>query len=488
MNKFISKMLTSCAAILLAIPLPLAVEAQSNGALDDPIPKRIRQRGARIRLESVAEGLTAPNWGTSAPGDSNHLFVTDQTGMLWAINLTSGDKTVLLNVTDRLVELGVGGPNTFDERGLLGVAFHPSYAENGLLYTYTSETVTGQPDFSTIPAGTEANHQSVITEWQATDPNNPTLGVTPGSARVLLRIDQPQFNHNGGALSFGADGLLYIALGDGGAGDDQGDGHTPNRGNGQDPSNVLGSILRIDPTGANAPNGQYSVPPDNPFVDNPAGQPLGGQNGCLDGFCDEIFAYGFRNPFRIAFDIRTGDLYAGDVGQNDIEEVDIVIAGGNYGWPIKEGSFCFDANGTERGFVTDESDCGPLDLIDPVAEYDHDEGVAVIGGFVYRGRKFPTLRGRYVFGDNTGRLFLLRRKELGRRNRISLAIGRGIRSTSKIAEFRLLEQDDLGLSLLGFGQDTSGELYVLGNTNGVPFGETGVVLRIAPARRQRSRW
>jgi CHRD domain/Glucose / Sorbosone dehydrogenase len=185
---------------------------------------------------------------------------------------------------------------------------------------------------------------------------------------------------------------------------------------------------------------------------------------------DEIFAFGFRNPFRMSFDSVTGALYLGDVGQNDIEEVDVVTKGGNYGWRVKEGSFLFDPNGTQPGFVTERSPGKPKGLIDPVAEYDHDEGVAVVGGFVYRGDAIPQLRGRYVFGEfshpetDVGRLFFLD-------------------SAERIREFRLAGQDSLGLKLDGFGQDADGELYVLGNTTGTPFGETGVVLRIAPRER-----
>ncbi len=436
----------------------------------------IQQGGAPIRLETVATGLTAPNWGTFAPGDDSRLFVTDQDGILWAIDLATGAKSVFLDTSGRLVPLGAFGPGTFDERGLLGVAFDPDYAANGLLYTYTSEPVSGAADFSTMPPSTPANHQTVIIEWQVPDPGDPASVVDPTSARELLRIDEPQFNHNAGAVNFGMDGMLYIALGDGGGRDDEGVGHGPS-GNAQDPSNVLGAILRIDPQGSNSANGQYGIPADNPFV---------GQAG----FAEEIFAYGFRNPFRFSVDMETGDLYVGDVGQDDLEEVDVVVAGGNYGWNIKEGAFCFDPNGSAPGFAFDDDPCPnePPGLIDPVAQYntadDRDnnfDGRAVVGGFVYRGEAIPGLVGRYVFGDfsrftetsvnNDGRLFFLNKKDIVRGNKIK---------TSKIVEFQLVDRDRLGLSLLGFGQDADGELYVLGNQTGVPFGSTGVVLKIAP--------
>ena len=445
-------------SILIGTSLLAAVTpAPANGEpLEDPIPAPIETGEVRIRLETVADGMTAPNWGTAVPGCESlrgRLVVTDQDGNLWAVNLATGEKGILLDVSDRLVALGAFGPGSFDERGLLGVAFHPDFAENGLLYTYTSEPVAGDADFSTLPEGEAANHQSVVSEWQLPDPCNPSSVVDPTSRREILRIDEPQFNHDGGALNFGPDGKLYISLGDGGAADDQGTGHVEG-GNGQDPSNILGTILRLDPDGSSSANGQYGIPADNPFVGDA-------------GFLDEIFAYGFRNPFRFSFDSRTGEMYVADVGQNDIEEIDLGVPGGNFGWRIKEGSFCFDPSGGEAGFVFA---CGPDDapegLIDPIAEYDHDEGIAVVGGFVYRGSQIARLRGRYVFGDffqpaiGSGRLLYLQKNH-------------------RILEFALTDRETLGLRVLGFGQDAGGELYLLGNATGVPFGDTGVVLRLA---------
>ncbi|MCH8990347.1 MAG: PQQ-dependent sugar dehydrogenase [Acidobacteria bacterium] len=425
--------------------------------IDDPIPEPIPHSGIPVRLEPVVDGLIAPNWGAPLPGHDGRLMVTDQDGILWAVDLATSTKSVFLDVSGRLVALRTGG----DERGLLGVAFHPDYANNGLLYTYTSEPVDGPADFSTMPTSTTADHQSVIVEWHVPNPADSASVADTSSARVLLSIDQPQRNHNAGALSFGPDGMLYISLGDGGSGDDQGVGHGTS-GNGQDAGNVLGTILRIDPLATSSANGQYGVPADNPFV---------GQAGMVD----EIFAYGLRNPFRFSFDSAGGDMYIADVGQGDIEEIDLGVSGGNYGWNLKEGSFFFDANGGDPSFVTNVDPGVPAGLVDPIAEYDHDEGAAIIGGFVYRGGEFPTLDGSYVFGDfsrtfsNDGRLFHLRAGE--------------------IVEFPIIGQDGLGLSLLGFGQDADGEVYVLGNTTGTPFGAgpgrdlpTGVVLKLTPAR------
>jgi glucose/arabinose dehydrogenase len=437
----------------------------------------IERSDKTIKLELVAAGLTAPNFGTHAPGDDGRLFVSDQDGTLWAIDLASGDKSMFADLSGLLVPLGAFGPGTFDERGFLGVAFHPDYASNGLLYTLTSEPVNGEADFSTLPPEVMANHQAVVREWQVPDPGDLASVVDPASVRELLRIDEPQFNHNGGALNFGHDGMLYISLGDGGGRDDEGVGHGTS-GNAQDPGNPLGSILRIDPLGDNSANGQYGIPADNPFVG-------------MGGYAAETYAYGFRNPFRFSFDMDSGDLYAGDVGQDDLEEVDVVVAGGNYGWRVKEGSFCFDPNGAAPGFAFDQSPCPnePLSLIDPVAEYntsdslaENEDGRAVVGGFVYRGSLIPGLAGRYIFGDfsqfsesgvnNQGRLFFLNKKNIVKGDRIK---------TSKIFEFTLYGQDSLGRSLLGFGQDAHGELYVLANDVGTPFGDTGVVLRITRA-------
>lgn len=434
------------------MPLPLA----------DPLTATIQTGDITVGLRPVATGLTAPNWGTFAPGHTNRLYVSDQTGLVWAINLTSGNKSVFLDVSGLLVPLGVFGPGSFDERGLLGIAFHPDYQSNGRFYTYTSQPVSGPADFSTMPLAVAANHQSVITEWQVPSPGDPGAVVDPNSARELLRIDQPQFNHNAGALNFGPDGLLYVALGDGGGADDKDGqmslgnpivGHGCG-GNGQDTSTILGSIVRIDPLGSNSANGQYGIPGDNPFV--------GGAG------LDEIYAYGFRNPFRFSFDRLTGDLYVGDVGQNDIEEINIVTLGGNYGWRWMEGSLFFAFNGNQAGYVTDVPLDVPAGLLDPIAEYDHDDGTAIVGGFVYRGTALPELAGRYVFGEfaqtfsNDGRLFYLT-------------------AGNEIRELQLAGQAALGLSLLGFGEDAAGELYVLANATGTPAGSTGVVLRIAPA-------
>ena len=433
-----------------------SVASAAGQRLDDPIPAPIQKGSIRLRLKQIASGLTAPNWAISIPSDPEHLYVGDQDGKLWRINLTTHHKEVFLDFTDVLVPLGAFGSGSFDERGFLGFAFHPRYTENGLLYTCTSEPAGDSSDFSTLPAGATPNHRSVIREWRLNFIRSP---LVVEEVRVLLTVDQPQFNHNAGALNFGPDGMLYVAFGDGGGADDR-DGQNfagspiighGSDGNGQNPGNPLGSLLRIDPAGNNSSNGKYGIPSDNPFADSDTALP-------------ETYAYGFRNPFRFSFDSQTGVLVLADVGQNDIEEVNLVQPGGNYGWGLKEGSFRFEPNGNEPGFVTDGSVAG--DFIDPVIQYDHDEGTAIIGGFVYRGNAIAALQGKYLFGDvaktgqGDGRLFYS--------------------DGSAILELDLTEQDQPGFWVLGFGQDGDGELYVLSNTTGTPFETTGAVYKIIP--------
>jgi hypothetical protein len=276
-------------------------------------------------------------------------------------------------------------------------------------------------------------------------------------SREVLRVVHDQFNHNGGEIRFGPDGMLYVAIGDGGAADDQGPGHNPTIGNAQDLSNLKGKILRIDPNAGSTSAG-YAIPKDNPFVSTA-------------GASGEIWAYGFRNPYRMSFDRKTGQLRVGDVGQNDVEEVNLVVKGGNYGWRVKEGSFAFDPNGTGRGFVTADVITGPY--IDPIAQYDHctppvtngacagAEGIAVVGGFQYRGNRVKALRDKYVFGDYS-------RNFVASDGRIFYLDGGNV-----VTEVRYPTGDKLGMSVLGFGEDARGELYVMGKTGARP-GNTGI--------------
>lgn len=475
--------------VVFALFTPAVIQAHPPFApYDDTRFAPITRFGPSIGIEVAAEGLTAPLKGVVAPGQPNRLYVVDQPGILWAVDLTSGTKTKFLDVTSRLVTLGACGPDSFDERGLLGVAFHPNYATNGLLYTYTSEPELGAPTFfSTVPLGT-ADHQNVVAEWTVTCPactpseGNPSSVVNNGSRRELMRVNWPQFNHDGGDLAFGPDRKLYISMGDGGGADDA-DGQLFNRprvpnpgcaaqvqmvghqvdGNAQKLNVPLGKILRIDVDTRNSANGRYGIPRDNPFVNQA-------------NVVKEIWAFGFRNPYRMSFDSRSGDLFVGDVGQNDIEEVNVVRKGGNHGWNFKEGTLFFHINGNVEGFAARTQDPArpiPPGLVDPIAQYDtHHEGHSVIGGFVYRGSALRgldagdgprDLPGQYVFGDFS-RLFKFPGGPHDYGRLFVVDPGRG-----EISQLQVLPGGQLSLALLGWGQDAGGELYALGNVSGIPF-------------------
>lgn len=416
--------------------------------ITDPIPARIPKGNISVELHPVGEGLTSP-LGLQVPDDgSGRMIVYDQIGLIHVIQQGTLLPEPLLDIRDRLVALDPG----YDERGLIGFAIHTNFAEHPLIYTYTSEPNGPVADFSVTPEGATNTHQQVIAEWRIDAANSNRVDV--GSRREILRIDKPQANHNGGTMHFGPDGLLYFAVGDGGRADDEGPGHLPG-GNAQNKTTILGKINRIDVDARTSANGQYGVPADNPFVGEPTS-------------VHEIYAYGVRNPFSFSFDSATGELYLGDVGQNDVEEIDRVSRGDNLGWVIKEGSFYFDGNGTNDGFVTSVPVSEvPAGLVDPIAEYDHDDGQAVIGGFVYHGTSIPGLDGKYVFGElggdnGGGRLFYLDGTDIK-----ELVIGPG--------------DQPLGFFLKGFGQDDLGEIYVLGTTNIGPSGNDGRVLKLAGA-------
>ena len=419
----------------------------------------------RIELQTIATGITSPVDFLSANDGTGRLFIVGQTGKVLILNGTTVSGTAFLDVSSRLTSLN---PN-YDERGLLALAFHPGFADPASpgyrkLYTYTSEPVSGTADFTVSITGA-FNHQSVLAEWQVSAAN--TNLVDSSTRREIMRIDEPQSNHNGCKLAFRAsDHYLYISLGDGGAANDSGAGHNPATGNGQDLTTVLGKILRIDPldpaltSSSGDPvsaNGKYRVPVSNPFVMTvpPANRVV------------EIYAYGFRNPFRFSFDATSDKFIVGDVGQDHVEEIDLVESGKNYGWNRKEGTFLFNSS---NGNVLPDPSPDPA-LSDPLAQYSHDDGIAVLGGFLYRGSGVLALPGKYVFGDlvgpgsSSGRLFYL--DDL---------------NSNTIREFRIGNVErSLGLLLKGFGQDANGEIYVLADTNIGPTGTTGRILKIVPA-------
>ncbi len=283
---------------------------------------------------------------------SGRLFVVEQQGVIRIIQNGSLLATPFLDITSKVYFAG--------ESGLVGVTFHPGYAQSGLFYVNYVRMVNSQ-------------RQSIIAEYKvsSTDPNQ----ADPGSERILLTVDQPAFdNHKAGQLAFGPDGFLYFGLGDGGSGGDP-------FGNGQNTQVLLGKLMRIE---VNSTSGSlpYAIPADNPFVAG-GGRP-------------EIWAYGLRNPWRFSFDAPSGRLLLADVGQDAWEEVDLIQKGGNYGWNTMEASHCFNP----------PSGCNTAGLILSITEYSHSEGNAVIGGFVYHGSGIPTLQGVYVFGDfGTGKIW-----------------------------------------------------------------------------------
>jgi len=317
-----------------------------TGGKEPSAPSRASRDDAALYWED-AFGLTFDTpVGIRHAGDgSGRLYVVEQPGRIQAVDPGQGraDKRLFLDLTDVVYDRGW-------EQGLLGLAFHPDYADNGKFYVnYTTRSTT------------------VIAEYRRSESD--PLKADPSSACVLLEFGQPYQNHNGGELAFGPDGYLYIATGDGGsAGDPQG--------NGQDTGSWLGKILRIDVDGRSGGK-PYAVPPDNPFYGN------------AEGALEEIYAYGLRNPWRFSFDPVTGDLWAADVGQNRREEIDRIEKGGNYGWNVMEGTECYRSRS-----------CDPDAYIAPVFEYEpQSEGASVTGGYVYRGRAIPGLVGHYVFAD-----------------------------------------------------------------------------------------
>lgn len=333
---------------------------------------------------------------THAYDGTGRLFVLEQRGSIRVFDNDPKTKTstVFLDIKDKV---SYGG-----EAGLLGIAFHPDFKKNGYYFlNYMRKT----------PQGLE----TVIARYKV-DPYTQNK-TNPASETILLTFKQPHDNHNGGAMKFGNDGLLYIATGDGGSWGD------PDN-NGQNKSSFLGKILRIDVNGT--ANGHYSIPADNPFAGN------------KEGFTEEIYAYGLRNPWRISFDHPTNTLWAGDVGQNKREEIDIIVKGGNYGWRRKESIDCYKPN----------KDCNDSVFIDPILDMPQANGEhSITGGFVYRGKKWPALHGKYIFGDYvSGRIFAFETKD-----------GKAVRN-------EILAQGVSAIS--SFGVDAENELYLCDHGSG----------------------
>jgi glucose/arabinose dehydrogenase len=391
------------AVILVPVLVVAAIFAYNEFSTDDRPKNTDTMQPVPYRLEEVTYGLSRPLYLTHAGDGSNRLFIVEQSGKIKIIQ----DDTVLdapfLDVSDRISPEALSGDYT--ERGLLGLAFAPDYAESGLFYiNYTERS-----------GGTVVARYTVSSD----DPNR----ADPASEQQLLYVQQPYRNHNGGHMAFGPDGYLYISLGDGGSGGDP-------EGNGQNLGTLLGSILRIDVSGT----GDYTIPADNPFVNDDAARP-------------EIWAWGLRNVWRFSFDRETGDMLLADVGQNQWEEVDFQPAdspgGENYGWNAYEASHVY--SGSEPA----------SEVVMPILEYDHSNGwCSVTGGYVYRGEAIPGLQGYYFYGDwCTGTIWAAHPDDAGNwQTTISLESGRSISS---------------------FGEDEAGEMYL------VDYG--GSVLRFVPA-------
>jgi glucose/arabinose dehydrogenase len=370
-----------------------AVASPVQTATSSPTPEPPPPTGPdRLRLELVADGLSEPIGITAAHDGSGRLFVNERAGRIRVIgpggNLR-GDP--FIDLSPRVL--------AGNERGLLGLAFHPGFASNRRLFVHYSRAGDGA---------------TVVSELRA---SADLASADPGSERILLTRTQPFANHNGGQLAFGPDGYLYIGLGDGGSGGDP-------FGNAQNPDVLLGKILRIDVDGEPDGRRAYALPPDNPFGPDGA-EPGAGQ--------PEIWALGLRNPWRFSFDPEGGDLYIGDVGQNAYEEIDRQPGdsdgGENYGWDVMEGRHCY------------AGDCDQAGYVKPIAEYDHDLGsCSVTGGYVYRGTAQAALRGTYVFADYCSGIVF------------TLQVDQGTVTPKQVLSSNL--------NVSSFGTDEDGEMYL----------------------------
>jgi glucose/arabinose dehydrogenase len=371
-------------AAITGMLLLLSIAACWGGGSKDPESTSVSEQTTERSLKPIFGTRTfdKPVGLERRSAYEDLLYVIEQSGRIVSMNLKhpSNKPTLAIDITDRVYDEG-------DEQGLLGLAFHPKHP-NQAYVNYTTKTHT------------------VIARYDA-DPNHPER-LDPASEQVLITFEQPYANHNGGQLAFGPDGYLYIATGDGGSG---GDPHN----NGQNLNSLLGKILRID-VDRQADGQAYAIPSDNPFIDQGA---------------PEIYAYGLRNPWRFSFDEETGLLWVADVGQNRLEEINIVAKGKNYGWRFQEGTECFNP----------QDNCDKTGLEQPLFTYGRDLGVSVTGGYVYRGKHLPELAGWYVYADyGTGTLWGLRQEEDG-----------------SVINKTLLES---GANITSFGLDANGELYI----------------------------
>jgi glucose/arabinose dehydrogenase len=411
-----------------------------------------------VKLEVVAEGLSQPLGMREAPDGSGRKFIVEQTG---TIRIMGADGKILaepfLDLRSKLIkQLG-----DFDERGLLSMAFHPNFKSNNKFYVYYDIPI--QAD-AALPVKLWWSHHAVLSEFTANG-NKANMA----SERVVLRHDWPQFNHNGGDMTFGKDGMLYVSQGDGGFADDYGIGHHKVKGNGQDLATYMGKILRID---VNADKG-YKIPKDNPFVGKKTKDKDATGKDIEVEIREEIWAYGFRNPWRISHDIGgKNELFVGDVQQNSYEEIDIVRKGGNYGWRMVEGNQCFDwryANMHPGG-------CSMKGLVAPIVVYNNCnkfpndcKGLSVTGGYVYRGKN-KAWDGKYFFGDWS--------KQFGTKDGRLYVASPGAGGKWTMDDVKATNMNFTSY-VLAFAQDLAGEVYVLATDSTGPVGTAGKIYRIS---------
>lgn len=469
-NTLNAKPILRCAVCLLTAVLFFLSSCTRNDLHELLDIKNGHNRPPRdLDMKQIADNFVSPISLQEAPDRSNRLFIVDQPGQIWII-AANGQKlpTPFIDISSKMVTLNAG----YDERGLLGLAFHPNFRSNRKFYLfYTAPPPPGGP---TTDAGNTGlpkvwNNTTRISEFRASS-SNPNVADLM-SERILVEEAHPQGNHNGGTIAFGPDGYLYISIGDGGNKNDIGPGHVEDwyavnaGGNAQNiEANFMGKVLRIDVDGFSGGR-NYRIPNSNPFVGKPGR--------------DEIYAYGFRNPYRFSFDMGGSKrLFLGDAGQNLYEEVSVVTKGGNYGWNVKEGTHCFNA-ANEREVLPDcpDEDVWGNKLIDPVIEAPNIANpvnghfVTVIGGNVYRGNKISGLEGKYIFANfstsaasPTGELYASNPNGAG------------------LWRYDLLRLKSFGMNtghyIKGFGQDDDGEIYVLGTTVLGPTGNTGKVFKL----------
>ena len=405
-----------------------------------------------VALKLHASGFTSPVAFAPLNDGKGTMVLADQVGNLSLVNsagIVRGQP--FLSLSDRITKLNTG----FDERGILGFAAHPKFAQNGKIYVYYSAPLR-------ISADKEWDHTSRLSEFTTLEGDSEV--IDRASEKVILEFDQPYFNHNAGALAFGpSDGFLYIATGDGGNANGQGIGHS-SIGNSQDLGNLLGKILRIDIDKGNP----YAIPEDNPFQGR-------GERG-------ELYAIGLRNPWRFSFD-RAGKhaLYVADIGQNLFEEVNVVVKGGNYGWNIREGSHCFDPESPRKAPEScPQTDSRGKPLIDPIIEYKNLNafrgesdayGISVTGGYVYRGSRLEGLRGQYVFADWSQNWAVPSGVLL-----VGSQADDGSWRVSKLAH----QGESLNGYIVAFGEDEKGELYVLTNASNQLINRNGKIYKLTP--------